>query len=113
MQNRLYVGNLPFSAMEDDLQDEFSKFGTVVKATIVTDRETGRSRGFGFVEMSSESEAQAAIEGCDGQEFGGRMLQVNIARPREERGGGGGGFRRSGGGRGGPRGDRSPRGFRD
>lgn len=91
-QNRLYIGNLPFGMREAELYDEFGKCGTVVRATIVTDRETGRSRGFGFVEMSSDDEASAAIEAWDGQELGGRTLQVNHARPREERGNGG--FRR-------------------
>lgn len=101
-QNRLYVGNLPYKTAEADLQDEFAKYGTVLKTTIVTDRETGRSRGFGFVEMSSDAEAQAAIDALNGQDFGGRQLQVNIARPREDRGPRRGGFRN---GR-----DRGPRG---
>lgn len=100
--NRLYVGNLPFKTTDDDLAKAFSPFGTVGRASVVTDRETGRSRGFGFVEMGTPEEAQAAIKGLDGQAMDGRNLQVNVARPREERGpragrgggGGGGGDRR-------------------
>ena len=99
-QNRLYVGNLSYNTGEEDLADAFSQFGTVENVHVVMDRETGRPRGFAFVEMSSDAEAQAAIEGMDGQTLDGRGLKVNIARPRESRGpgGGGGGF---GGGRGG------------
>jgi len=93
MSNRLYVGNLPFSAVDAQLVDHFSPAGTVVDAKIVNDRETGRSRGFGFVEMSSEEEAQKAIEMFNGNEMEGRKLVVNEARPREERGGGGRGGR--------------------
>jgi RNA recognition motif-containing protein len=96
-QNKLYVGNLPFSATEDEISDAFSAHGTVQSVAVITDRETGRPRGFAFVEMASDSEAQAAVEAMDGRDFGGRNLKVNIARPRESRGGGGGG----GGGRGG------------
>lgn len=100
--SKLYVGNLPFKCTEQDLNDLFGQFGTVGRATIVTDRETGRSRGFGFVEMGSDPEAQAAIDALDGKAFEGRNLQVNVARPREDRGGGGrGGFGGGGRGRGG------------
>jgi RNA recognition motif-containing protein len=97
MNNRLYVGNLSFSATEDELRDIFGAHGNVQRATIVTDRETGRSRGFAFVEMGSDTEARAAIQALDGQSVGGRTIQVNVARPREDRGNGGFG----GGGRGG------------
>jgi cold-inducible RNA-binding protein len=95
--NRLYVGNLPFKTTDDDLSTLFGAFGTVGRASVVTDRETGRSRGFGFVEMGTPDEAQAAITALDGKPFEGRNLQVNVARPREDRprrgGGGGGGGR--------------------
>ena len=94
--NKLYVGNLSFSTTEAGLSEAFSAHGTVQRATIVTDRETGRARGFGFVEMGSEAEAQAAISALDGKSLDGRTIQVNVARPREDRGGGGGG--RGGGG---------------
>ena len=91
MQNKLYVGNLPFSATETEIEAAFSAFGSVQSINLVTDRDTGRPRGFGFVEMGSDSEAQAAIAGLDQQELGGRRLTVNVAKPREPRGGGGGG----------------------
>ncbi len=97
--NKLYVGNLSFNTTEPSLADAFSPYGTVTRATLVTDRDTGRPRGFAFVEMGSPEEAQAAIEGLDGKSLDGRQLQVNIARPREDRGGGGGGSRGGGGGR--------------
>lgn len=103
MGNKIYVGNLPFSATSDSLNEMFSKFGTVDSAKIVMDRDTGRSKGFGFVEMSSGDEAAAAIEKLNGQDMGGRSLVVNEARPMEPRTGGGG----FGGGRGGDRGGRS------
>lgn len=96
--NRLYVGNLSFRTDEHALREAFQAFGEVTSATIATDRDTGRSRGFGFVEMDSEDSAQAAIEGMDGQEFEGRTLTVNVARPREDRRGGGGGGGRGRGG---------------
>jgi RNA recognition motif-containing protein len=96
--SKLYVGNLSFSATEQDLEDVFGEVGTDESVNIITDRDTGRSRGFGFVEMSSDEEAQAAISQIDGQEVDGRNLKVNEAKPRENRGGGGGGGR---GGRGG------------
>ena len=94
---KLYVGNLSFNTSGDDLQELFSQAGTVESATVVEDRETGRSRGFGFVEMATNEEGQAAIQQFNGKEFNGRNLTVNEARPRADRGGRGGG----GGGRGG------------
>lgn len=94
--NKLYVGNLSFNTTEAGLTDAFGAFGTVSRATLVTDRETGRARGFAFVEMGSDSEAKAAIDGLDGKSLDGRQIQVNVARPREDRGGSGGG---GGGGR--------------
>ncbi len=94
----IYVGNLPWKTTEEELADMFAEHGAVAKASIIHDRETGRSRGFGFVEMESESEANNAIEALNGKEFGGRALTVNLARPRENnRGGGGGGGDRRGG----------------
>ncbi len=103
MSTKLFVGNLDFKVTENDLQDAFAAYGTVVEANLVTDRTTGRPRGFGFVTMSSQEEAQKAIEGLNGKEMAGRAIAVNIARPREEGsgGGGGGGRRGYGGGRGG------------
>ncbi|MBI1945303.1 MAG: RNA-binding protein [Deltaproteobacteria bacterium] len=91
--NRLYVGNLPFQVTDADLTNLFTPFGTVAKANVITDRDTGRSRGFAFVEMGNAEQAQAAIGGLDGKPFEGRNLQVSVARPREDRprGGGGGG----------------------
>jgi RNA recognition motif-containing protein len=97
MSMKLYVGNLSFQTSSDDLQQLFAQAGTVESASVVEDRETGRSRGFGFVEMSSAEEGAKAIEQFNGKEFNGRNLTVNEARPREDRGGRGGG----GGGRGG------------
>lgn len=97
MSTKLYVGNLSFRVTSDDLHEHFAQAGTVESAKVVEDRETGRSRGFGFVEMASADEATAAIEQFNGQEYDGRNLVVNEARPREEGGGRGG----SGGGRGG------------
>jgi cold-inducible RNA-binding protein len=88
---KVYVGNLSYSANEDDLRQMFEEHGTVVSAQVIMDRETGRSKGFAFVELSNDQEAQAAITALDGKEIGGRVLKVNEARPREERGGGGGG----------------------
>lgn len=108
MGKKLYVGNLPFSATEEALVNTFSQFGTVSSAKLIVDRDTGRSKGFSFVEMSSDEEAQMAIEKLDGQDFGGRPLKVNEAKPmeaRESRGGNGGGGRGGfGGGSGGSRG---------
>ena len=90
MTNKLYVGNLPYSMRDDDLQQHFARFGQVSSAKVMVDRDTGQSKGFAFVEMSSGDEAQAAIRGMNGQTFDGRALVVNEARPREERSGGGG-----------------------
>ena len=107
MSTKLYVGNLSFKTTEDDLNELFSKAGTVESASVVTDRDSGFSRGFGFVEMSSDEEAKSAISQFNGTEIDGRALNVNEARPREDRGGsggGGGGFR--GGNRGGGGGNR-------
>lgn len=115
--NKLYVGNLAYSVRDQDLQDAFGAYGAVQSAKVMMDRDTGRSKGFGFVEMTSDAEAQAAINGLNGQPLAGRSIVVNVARPREERpsgfrspyggggrseggfgGGGGGGGRREGGG---------------
>ena len=118
MGNKLYVGNLPYSVRDEDLQQSFSEFGAVTSAKVMMERDTGRSKGFGFVEMGSDAEAQAAISGMNGQSMGGRSVVVNEARPMEARpprsggfgggggggggyGGGGGGGRSSGGGYGG------------
>jgi RNA recognition motif-containing protein len=102
MGKKLYVGNLSFDVDSSELQRMFEPYGTVQSAQVVTDRETGRSRGFGFVEMGSDQEAQAAIEALAGKQAGGRTLTVNEAKPREDRGGGGGrGGYGGGGGRGG------------
>ena len=97
----IYVGNLSFDTTERELESAFGSFGTVSTARIATDRDTGRARGFGFVEMPNAAEAQAAISGMNGKELQGRTLTVNEARPREERGGGGGGNRSGGYGGGG------------
>lgn len=99
MSNKLYVGNLSFRVTSEDLQDYFAGAGTVESANVVFDRETGRSRGFGFVEMASEDDANNAIAQFNGQEYDGRNMVVNEARPREDRAGGGRGASRSGGGR--------------
>jgi RNA recognition motif-containing protein len=108
MGNKLYVGNLPFSSTEDSLRDLFGQVGSVTDVMIALDRQTGRSRGFGFVTFSADSEAAAAVEKFHGTDLEGRTIQVNEARPREERprtgGGGGGGYERRGGGGGGYRG---------
>ena len=104
MGNKLYVGNLPYSVRDGDLEQSFGQFGTVSSAKVMMERDTGRSKGFGFVEMASDAEAQAAISGMNGQALGGRSLVVNEARPREPRpprsggGGGGGGYGGGGGG---------------
>ena len=138
MGKKLYVGNLSYQVDSSELEQLFGQHGSVVSAQIINDRDTGRSKGFGFVEMGSDEEAQAAIAALNGQEHGGRALTVNEARPREERGGGGGGGRGGfggggggggrggfgggggggrggygGGGGGGGRGDRGDRGSRD
>jgi hypothetical protein len=131
MGNKLYVGNLPYSVRDEDLQQSFSEFGAVTSAKVMMERDTGRSKGFGFVEMGSDAEAQAAISGMNGQSMGGRSVVVNEARPMEARpprtggfgggggggggyggGGGGGGGRSSGGGYGGGGGGGSDGGFR-
>ena len=104
MSMKLYVGNLSFNTSSSDLQDLFSQAGTVESASVIEDRDSGQSRGFGFVEMSSREEGQAAIAQLNGKEVGGRNLNVNEAKPREDRGGGGGGNR--GGFGGGNRGQR-------
>ncbi|CAN5535392.1 hypothetical protein BH11PSE7_BH11PSE7_11500 [soil metagenome] len=105
MGNKLYVGNLPYSIRDSDLEQSFSQFGTVTSAKVMMERDTGRSKGFGFVEMGSDAEAQAAINGMNGQSLGGRSCVVNEARPMEARpprsGGGGGGYGGGGGGYGG------------
>ena len=105
MGKRLYVGNLSFSVTSQGLEELFAQFGAVQSAQVVQDRESGRSKGFGFVEMGDDNAAQEAIRGLNEKEFEGRNLTVNEARPREERSGGGGG-RGYGGGRGGSRGGR-------
>ena len=108
MGNKLYVGNLPYSVRDSDLEQAFGQFGAVTSAKVMMERDTGRSKGFGFVEMASDPEAQAAINGMNGQSLGGRSVVVNEARPMEARpprsgggfgGGGGGGFGGGGGGR--------------
>jgi RNA recognition motif-containing protein len=107
MAKNIYVGNLVWECTADDLLALFQEHGTVARAQVITDRETGRSRGFGFVEMNDDAEAQKAIDALNGADFKGRPLTVNEAKPREERSGGGGGGRggygggRGGGGRGG------------
>lgn len=101
MGKKLYVGNLPYSVDSSELEQMFSAHGTVTSAQIITDRETGRSKGFGFVEMANDQEAEAAINAMNGQDQGGRPLTVNEAKPREDRGGGGGRGGFGGGGRGG------------
>ena len=101
MAKKLYVGNLSYTTSSADLEQLFSRYGTVESADVITDRDTGRSKGFGFVEMSSDTEAEAAVTALNGKDVGGRPLTVNEARPREDRGGGGS---RGGGGGGGYRG---------
>jgi cold-inducible RNA-binding protein len=119
MGNKLYVGNLPYTVRDEDLQQSFSEYGSVTSAKVMMERDTGRSKGFGFVEMGSDAEAQAAVEGMNGQSLGGRSLVVNEARPMEARpprtggfgGPRGGGFGGGGGGGGGDGGGfRSPYG---
>ena len=101
MGRKLYVGNLPYSATEQSVRDAFSKCGTVSSVSIISDRDTGQSKGFGFVEMSSDAEAQAAIQQLNGTSLEGRQIKVNEAKPRESRGGGGRGGFGGGGNRGG------------
>ncbi len=111
MGNKLYVGNLPYTVRDEDLQQSFGAFGSITSAKVMMERDTGRSKGFGFVEMGSDAEAQAAIAGMNGQSLGGRAITVNEARPMEARpprtggfgGGGGGGYGGGGGGGGGGR----------
>ncbi len=101
MSSKLYVGNLSYSVRDDDLQQKFGEFGDVQSAKVMMDRDTGRSKGFGFVEMGTADQAESAIRGMNGQNVDGRDMVVNIARPMEPRTGGGGGFgggRREGGG---------------
>ena len=105
MGNKLYVGNLPYTVRDEDLQQSFGEFGSITSAKVMMERDTGRSKGFGFVEMGSDAEAQAAIAGMNGQSLGGRAITVNEARPMEARpprtggfGGGGGGYGGGGGG---------------
>ena len=110
MSTQLYVGNLDFKATESDLRSAFGACGIVTEVTLAKDRDTSRPRGFAFITMSSPEEAQKAIEGMNGKELGGRTLNVNLARPREERSGGGGGRGYGGGGgRGGHGGGRRDR----
>ncbi len=113
MSINIYVGNLPYTMQEDELRETFERYGAVSSAKIVIDRETDRSKGFGFVEMPNQGEGEAAIKALDGQALNGRPLRVNPAKPREggggggpREGGGGGGPRGGGGGGNGPRGDR-------
>lgn len=111
MGNKLYVGNLPYTVRDEDLQQSFGQYGSVTSAKVMMERDTGRSKGFGFVEMGNDAEAQAAIAGMNGQSLGGRSITVNEARPMEARpprsggfgGGGGGGGGYGGGGGGGDR----------
>ena len=121
MATRIYVGGLPYSATEQELQNLFSSHGTVSSASVITDKYTGQAKGFGFVDMGTDAEAQAAINALNGTLMGGRTLTVNEAKPREDRprsggggggygGGGGGGSRGGGGGYGGGGGDRGGRG---
>ncbi|UCU94291.1 RNA recognition motif domain-containing protein [Hydrogenophaga taeniospiralis] len=117
MGNKLYVGNLPYTVRDEDLQQAFSAYGSVNSAKVMMERDTGRSKGFGFVEMGNDAEAQAAVEGMNGQSLGGRSLVVNEARPMEARpprtgGGGFGGPRGGGGGFGGGGGGGDGGGFR-
>ena len=113
MGKKLYVGNLSYDASSSDLEALLSAHGTVLSAEVITDRSTGRSKGFGFVEMDSEAEARAAIAALDGKPHGDRTLTVNEAKPRESRGGGGGGRGGYGGGRGGRGGGGGGGGRRD
>ena len=100
MASKLYVGNLPYSATEDELRDLFGQHGNVVSVAVISDKFSGRSKGYGFVEMSTDEEAQAAVDALNGTDMGGRAIVVNPARPMTERrpGGGGGGFNRGGNG---------------
>ena len=109
METKIYVGNLSYDTTEDDLRTLFAQAGTVASVALIKDRDTGQSKGFAFVEMSNQSEAEKAIQTFNGYTLSNRPLKVNLARPREERsfgGGGGGGYGRGGGGGGGGYGDR-------
>jgi len=99
MENKLYVGNLPYSATEDEVKTHFSQAGTVSSVALITDRASGRAKGFGFVEMATDEEAQKAISMLNGQDFMGRVITVNVAKPREERPRNFGDRNRGGGGR--------------
>lgn len=109
MESRLYVGNLPYSTTEDELRNLFGQAGTVTSVTLIKDRDTGQSKGFAFVEMSTQVDAEKAISMFNGHSMGQRELKVSLAHPREERGGGGGGYGGRGGG--GRRNDRGGRGY--
>ena len=110
MGKKLYIGNLPYSVDDQQLHEAFQAYGTVASARVITDRETGRSKGFGFVEMESDDAANDAVEKMNGQQLAGRAINVSEARPQEPRqGGGGGGGARGGRFGGGPRGPRGPR----
>ena len=98
MGRKLYVGNLPYTATEQGLSDKFAAFGTVLSVKLITDRDTGRTKGFGFIEMASETEAHAAIDSLNGTDYEGRPMKVNEARPQQKRSGGGGGRGAYGGG---------------
>ena len=98
MGRKLYVGNLPYSVTEDSLSEKFAEFGRVESTKLITDRDTGRSKGFGFIEMSSDAEARAAIDKLNGVDYDGRPMKVNEAKPQEKRSGGGGGRGGYGGG---------------
>ncbi len=112
MAKKLYVGNLSYDTSDSDLQSMFEEFGTVESVQVIKDRDSGRSKGFGFVEMSNGQEAQAAIDALNGKEVDGRALTVNEAKPREDRGGGGrGGYGGGGGGRSGGGGGRDRGGY--
>ena len=111
MESKLYVGNLPYSTTEDELRNLFSQAGTVASVALIKDRDTGQSKGFAFVEMSNQVEAEKAISMFNGRSMGQREMKVSLARPREERGGGGGGGYGGRGGGGGRRQDRGGRGY--
>jgi RNA recognition motif-containing protein len=109
MESKLYVGNLPYTTTEDELRNLFSQAGTVASVAVIKDRDTGQSKGFAFVEMSNQVEAEKAISMFNGRSMGQREMRVSLARPRDDRGGGGGGYGNRGGG--GRRSDRGDRGY--
>jgi RNA recognition motif-containing protein len=111
MESKLYVGNLPYNVTEDDLRGLFAQAGDVKEVALISDRATGRSKGFGFVEMATQADAEKAIQMLNNHDMGGRPLKVSMARPREEHGGGGGGPRGAGGRRGGGHGERRGGGY--